>query len=112
MNFDATMRSIQSAVTDAGGDWIGIQDAFPSDLLAIPKIVFRHPRTKKAVLLPFNPATCNYDELKMDVLKLIGDDHPETESYVSVSAAKLKTLARKLQDILNELEVLLERKKK
>ena len=59
MNFDRTMRTIQQAVVDAGGEWIGVQDAFPGDLLALPEIVFRRPVTKKIILLSFNPVLVN-----------------------------------------------------
>lgn len=112
MNFDLTMRSIQRAVSDAGGEWIGIQESLKPGEFVLPELVFRHPRTKKIITYPFNPISVDESALYANVLKLIADDvKSDPEPYVSVTVAKLRTLARHLAEIQAELEALLERKK-
>lgn len=112
MNFDFTMRSIQRTVIDAGGEWIGIQPALPTDFAALPQLVFRHPHTKKIVIVPFNPISINEDELFKTVRVSIEQDSETTfPLYVSVKVSVLKKLARNFHELAAELEALLERKK-
>lgn len=110
MNFNFTMRGIQRAVIDAGGEWIGIQDAFPTT--GLPSVVFRSPSTKQIIIFPFNPHLISEDDLCDSVRKALAKDlggaKPE---YISVRVDTLQKLAKGLREILAEVEALLERKK-
>jgi hypothetical protein len=94
MNFDFTMRSIQRAVQDAGGEWIGVQQAFD---ICSPEgheeIVFRDPRTKQVITLPFNYVSADKDEIRKTVLACL---IKKTERKTSQPAMSEKKIGRSL----------------
>ena len=113
MNFDLTMRSIQRAVVDAGGEWLGIQQSFPGDPSAMPQIIFRHPGTKKVISVSFNPVTLSEDDLFDDIRKALETAFSiSKDEYIPVKVAKLQKISRNLGEIQAEVDALLERKKK
>ena len=112
MNFDRTMQGIQQAVTDAGGEWIGVQQAFDNLQDSLPQIVFRHPSTKRTILVPFNPISVDENELCETVNKVLETKTSKRDdNYVTISVAKLRTISRHLSEIQAEIDALWERKK-
>jgi hypothetical protein len=113
LNFDKTMRNIQHAVTDAGGEWIGVQSALGTGGLdMLPQIVFRHPRTRKTILLSFNPMNLDTNEISEHVFRLIqGESSAVKEPCVSITLAALQQISKNLEELQAELTALIERTK-
>jgi hypothetical protein len=110
------MRSIQQAIRDAGGEWIGVQTAFQPWDSAAPQIVFRHPRTKKVVVLRFNPILDSAEKMYEKVLAVLTEGYPSPmpslEPQVTVPLAALLKLGEILSDASKEITALCKQEKK
>lgn len=112
MSLDSTIRSIKRAVVDAGGEWVGVQDSLGVGTRSLPEIVFLHPVTKRAVILPFNPSSVNDDDIFESVKKLVEVEPKNSgDQYTTVKVSTLQKLSRNLGEIQAEVDALLIRRK-
>jgi hypothetical protein len=115
-NFDIGTRSamdyLKRLVSEARGEWIGVQtNLAPAFLADAAQLWFKNPATHRSLHISFNPLNFDGSVLCEQVRTRIDlDNEAKSSRSVRVSVVTLKQLAVKLLKLSEEIAALYEEK--